>query len=81
MTDHRGATDICRAAVAILQTERPLSRNFREQMVKVVEALDECLSELSMMEQAHMNASQPFYSLGLEMGRATFKPTKDTDHD
>ncbi len=58
------------AAAAILRTSRPLSSEFREQAAQMVEALDECMSNLSMTELAHRRADQPFYCKGLEMGRA-----------
>lgn len=35
----------------------------------MVEALDQCISELSMVEQVHEDNEQPFYSKGLELGR------------
>ena len=63
-------SNLARAAAAILRTKRPLSPEFREQAARMVEALDECVSNLSMTEQAHKRAGQPFYCKGLEMGRA-----------
>lgn len=63
-------SNLARAAAAILRTKRPLSSEFREQMAQIVEALDECMSNLSMTEQTHKNANQPFYCKGLEMGRS-----------
>lgn len=63
-------SDLARAAAAILRTKRLLSSEFREQVAQMVEALDECVSDLSITEQTHKRAGQPFYCKGLEMGRA-----------
>ncbi len=61
--------NMARAAAAILRTNRSLSPEFREQMAQMVEALDECISELMMSESIHKRYDKPFYSKGLEMGR------------
>jgi len=69
----RVVSDLARAAAAILRTSRPLSPEFREQAAQMIEALDECVSNLLMTEQVHQTAGQPFYSKGLEMGRVVLQ--------
>ncbi len=71
----RPTENLARAAAAILRTNRPLSAEFRDQVAQMVAALDECVSNLSMTEQAHKLAGQPFYSKGLEMARAALAHT------
>lgn len=69
--------NLMRCAAAILRTDRPLSAEFREQVAQMIEALDQCETEMLMVEQAHKDRSQPHYSRGLEMIRAVLDRAKE----
>ncbi len=70
--------NLARVAAAILRTKRSLSPEFREQAAQMIEALDECVSNLSMSEALHKATGQPYYCKGLEMGRVALSPSRDT---
>lgn len=72
--------NIARAAAAILRTERPLSKEFREQVAQMVEAMDACHTDLWISETSHSRAGRPFYSRGLEMAKAALNPRPQHTH-
>lgn len=66
-------SDIARTAAAILRLkDRELSSAFREQVAKMIEALDQCHIEMQMTEQAHLRANHPYYSRALELTKEAF---------
>ena len=74
-------SNMARTAAAIMRTDRTLSPGFRQTVALMIEALDECISEISMSEQVHQRAGQPFYSKGLDMGRAALSDSDTASTD
>lgn len=71
--------DLARTAAAILRTDRPLSPAFREQVAQMVEALDKCVTEMTMTETLHRNLGQPYYSDGLDAARKALSPATERE--
>ena len=69
-----------RATTAILRTKRSLSDAFREEAARMIEALAQLTAESEMVEKAHKQQNQPFYSKGLEMAR-DIAPAKPDPED
>ena len=70
-----------RATSAILRTKRSLSDAFREEAARMIEALAQLTAESEMVEKAHKQQNQPFYSKGLKMARdiALAKPEPEAE--
>lgn len=68
-----------RAAAAILRTKRSLSDAFREDAARMIEALAQLTAESEMVEKAHKQQNQPFYSKGLQMARNVAPTTPEPE--